>query len=121
MSELDHALKLSTVMFSIVGFRENGSDAQAATADMRARAFTVFTRAYDDARRAVIFLRWHEGDADSIAPSLHPGRSASKKKPADEPSATPPATTPVVNPAQPAAPTTPAARTDIAANGPFMR
>ena len=91
LSELDHALKLSTVMFSIVGFRENGSGAQVATADMRARAYTLFTRAYDDARRAIIFLRWHEGDADTIAPSLHPGRSASKKKPADEPSATPPA------------------------------
>ena len=55
---------------------------------MRARAYTLF---YDDARRAVIFLRWHEGDADSIAPSLHPGKSASKKKPADEPNVTPPA------------------------------
>jgi hypothetical protein len=124
MSELDHALKLSTVMFGIVGFSDNGSDAQAATADMRARAFTLFTRAYDDARRAVIFLRWHEGDADSIAPSLHPGKSASKKKPADEPNATLPAATPVVNPAQPApaanAGATAAAKADIAANGPFM-
>ena len=126
MSELDHALKLSTVMFSIVGFRENGSDAKVATADMRARAYTLFTRAYDDASRAIILLRWHEGDADSIAPSLHPGRSASKKKPVDEPNATLPAATPVVNTAQRAAASahavaTPAATADIAENGPFMK
>jgi hypothetical protein len=124
MSELDHALKLSTVMFGIIGFRDNGSDAQAATADMRARAFTLFTRAYDDARRAVIFLRWHEGDADSIAPSLHPGKSAGKKKTVDEPNATPPAATLVVTPTQPAptanAGATPATKADFAANGPFM-
>ena len=125
MSELDHALKLSTVMFGIVGFRDNGSDAQAATADMRARAFTLFTRAYDDARRAVIFLRWHEGDADSIAPSLHPGRAGSKKKPTDDANDTPPEVTPAETPAQPAphggnTSATPAAKSDIAANGPFM-
>ena len=123
MAELEHALKLSAVMFGIVGLRENGSDAQVATADTRARAYTLFTRAYDDARRAVIFLRWHEGDADSIAPALHPGRSASKKKSPDDPNAPSPVVTPVVNPAQPPAPNavaTPAAKADIAANGPYM-
>jgi len=123
ISELDHALKLSTVMFGIVGFRENGSAAQVATADTRARAYTLFTRAYDDARRAVIFLRWHEGDADSIAPSLHTGRAMSKKKPADEPNATPPATTPGANPAGHLAnaEAMPAAPIDIAENGPFLK
>jgi hypothetical protein len=92
---------------------------------MRARAYTLFTRAYDDARRAIIFLRWHEGDADSIAPALHPGRSASKKKPSDESNASAAVATPGVNPAQSATPSanagaTPAVKPDIAANGPFM-
>lgn len=121
MSELDHALKLSTVMFGIVGFRENGSDAQAATANIRVRAFTLFVRAYDDARRAVIFLRWHEGDADSIAPSLHPGRSMSKKKPTDKPNASPPAAT-AISPAQSVVPNvnTVADNPNVAAKGPFM-
>jgi len=126
LSELDHALKLSTVMFGIVGFRENGSNGQRATTDARARAYTLFTRAYDDARRAIIYLRWHEGDADTIAPSLHPGRSASKKKPSDETNASSPATTPIVSQAQPAVPTanavaTPAANPSIGEHGPFVR
>jgi hypothetical protein len=125
MSELDHALKLSTCMFGIVGLRENGSAVHTATADMRARAYTLFTRAYDDARRAVIFLRWHEGDADSIAPSLHPGRAGSKKKATEETNAEAAAATVDVNPALPARSTanasaTPAGKSDIAANGPFM-
>jgi hypothetical protein len=44
--------------------------------------FTQFIQAYDDARRAIAYLRWHEGDADDIAPSLHvnKGSGASKKK-----------------------------------------
>jgi hypothetical protein len=30
--------------------------------------------AYDQTRRAVAYLRWNEGDADAIAPSLYKGR-----------------------------------------------
>jgi hypothetical protein len=41
----------------------------AAAATRRARAFTLFMNAYDACRRVVAFLRWNEGDADSIAPS----------------------------------------------------
>jgi hypothetical protein len=42
--------------------------------DVRARAFTVLVRAYAQARRAVMFLRWDHGDADAIAPSLYRSR-----------------------------------------------
>ena len=38
------------------------------------RAFTLFSRAYDATRGAVTYLRWNEGDADDIAPSLYKGR-----------------------------------------------
>ncbi|WP_437293039.1 hypothetical protein [Sorangium sp. So ce426] len=30
--------------------------------------------AYDQTRRAIAYLRWNEGDADTIAPSLYKGR-----------------------------------------------
>jgi hypothetical protein len=38
---------------------------------VRDQAFTLLTRAYADARRAVRYLRWHERDADCVAPSLY--------------------------------------------------
>jgi len=49
-------------------------------ADVRRRADTLFVRAYDEVRRIVAYLRWHEGDADSIAPSLYAKRKASRRR-----------------------------------------
>ncbi len=39
---------------------------------LRAQAFTLFCRAYEETRRGVAFLRWYEGDALGIVPSLRP-------------------------------------------------
>lgn len=41
---------------------------------LRARAFTLLVRSYDRCRRAVVALRWHEGDADAFMPTLYPKR-----------------------------------------------
>jgi hypothetical protein len=63
-------------------------------AERRVRAFTVFTHAYDQCRRAVTFLRWDEGDADEIAPSLFAHRGPRKPAPdagASKLAASPPA------------------------------
>lgn len=122
-SELDHALKLSTVLFGIVGLRDNASDTSADKLDMRGRAYTLFTRAYDDVRRVVSYLRWQEGDADSFAPALHPGRSLSKKKSGNgesEPQATATDAGKTAGSAAPSAtnPGAPATDDDM---GPFMR
>lgn len=38
---------------------------------LRARAFTLFARAYDACRRGVTFLRWDEGDVDWYLPSIY--------------------------------------------------
>jgi len=123
LDEINFALKLAGRMLEIVGRREQGPAIVAAAADMRMRAFTLFTRAYDDARRAVIYLRWNEGDADAIAPSLYAGRSNGRKKPTEEPKDKPVTPTPVVNPphlqiasGNVAAETKP----DISEVGPFM-
>ncbi len=68
-------------------------DAQAAAAsdsgEDRARAFTLLFRAYDECRRAVAYLRYHEGDVDQITPSLFT-REGRAKKPAGSDAATPP-------------------------------
>ena len=33
-------------------------------------SFTLFANSYDQLRRAVTYLRWEQGDADAILPSL---------------------------------------------------
>lgn len=78
--EVEHALKVSLHLLRLAGQKEQSPATIAAVVEMRTRAFTVFTRAYDDARRAVIYLRWHEKDADEIAPSLYAGRGGSRKR-----------------------------------------
>lgn len=49
--------------------------------ERRQRAFTLFARAYDECRRAATYLRWQEGDADELVPSLYSGRNASRRGP----------------------------------------
>jgi hypothetical protein len=41
---------------------------------VQAQAFTLFARIYDQARRGVSYLRWLEGDAHLLVPSLYPHR-----------------------------------------------
>ena len=83
-AEVDRALVLGPALLEALGAREHAlSDAKSAEAQAtRARTFTLFVRAYDEARRAVTFLRWKEGDADEILPSLYQKRA--KKRPAAE-------------------------------------
>lgn len=51
--------------------------------DLRIRAFTLLDRAYDECRRAVAFLRWHENDAEDFAPTLHQRTRAPSPKPTE--------------------------------------
>src|SRR5688500_269126 len=56
--------------------------------DHRKRAYTLLVRSYNEVRRVISFLRWHDGDAEDIAPSLHTaGRAArrSDEEAAEEP------------------------------------
>jgi hypothetical protein len=66
-SEIERAAELSVQIIALVRGRK---------ANARARAFTLLLRAYDDARRAVCYLTWHEGTLDEIAPPLRgaPGK-----------------------------------------------
>jgi hypothetical protein len=54
--------------------RTAGGDA----ASVRARAFTYFVQSYEHVRKLVTYVRWNEGDADVIAPSIYAGRTRSK-------------------------------------------
>jgi hypothetical protein len=115
---VEHALKVAAHLLGLTGQKDQSPVVVAAAADMRKRAFTLFSRAYDDARRAIIFLRWHKEDADTIAPSLYASRGGSKKKSNAEESIPAPAASSV----QTTAPTTTATPTAAQASGnnPFM-
>jgi hypothetical protein len=75
-SEIERAAELSVQIIALVRGRNAPSLAAQSTANARARAFTLLLRAYDDARRAVCYLTWHEGTLDEIAPPLRgaPGK-----------------------------------------------
>ncbi|WP_437591731.1 hypothetical protein [Sorangium sp. So ce1000] len=90
-------------LLAALGVREHGKGpGPTEAADKRARAFALLVHAYDQTRRAIAYLRWNEGDADSIAPSLYKGRggrTASSSDTAAAPDDTAPA-----DPTAPAAP-----------------
>jgi hypothetical protein len=86
--DLEAAERLADRLITAVGVREQGPVTLAAAVAARLRAFTLFMRAYDEARRAVNYLRWREKDADTIAPSLYAkrgGRRPAEPSGGDEP------------------------------------
>lgn len=122
LTELEHALKIAQRLQLGAGEREVNPAVLAEFAEMRNRMFTLFIAAYDDARRAVQYLRWHQGDADDIAPTLYAGRgtAASKKRP-DKPEDGVPAPAASNVQASPTAATGTTTRTGTDGfNGPFM-
>ncbi|WP_437662164.1 hypothetical protein [Sorangium sp. So ce1182] len=84
--EVRRAGELGPKLLAALGVRELGPDAAVSdAADRRARAVALFVRAYEQTRRAVTYLRWDEGDAELIAPSLQ-----RRERSARTPSAAPP-------------------------------
>lgn len=63
------------------GARAPGPSTLAETAIIRQQAITLFTRAYDETRRAIVYLRAPYGDADTVAPPLPSGPPAKRAKP----------------------------------------
>lgn len=56
--------------------------------EQRDRAYALLIRAYDETARAVHYLRWHEKDGDSFAPSLFKAKRG--RPPKGETTASPP-------------------------------
>lgn len=80
LAELDRAEQIADRLAMAIGLREQEPGAANAAGETRQRAFSLFMKAYDQARRAITYLRWDEGDADTIAPSLYAGRDRSRRK-----------------------------------------
>lgn len=72
----DHALALAHTheMYRVAAGPPDGGTALAAAIGLRQRAFTLLASIYDEVRRAVAYLRWHENDVTDLAPSLSAGR-----------------------------------------------
>ncbi|MBN1607666.1 MAG: hypothetical protein JW940_13600, partial [Polyangiaceae bacterium] len=81
LADLDEAASSVEHMLVALGLREQAPSAIADVVKNRQRAFTLFVRTYDDARRAVAYLRPEE--VDDIAPSLYAGRAARRKSSED--------------------------------------
>lgn len=78
-ADLNRAEALSGQLLQAVGAREQTPNTLAAEALERQQAYTLFVNAYDQVRRAITFLRWNEGDAEAIAPSIYSNRAAPHK------------------------------------------
>jgi hypothetical protein len=80
-AEVEHAMQLGERLVRAAGLREQGPAAVADVARIRQQALALLVNAYDEVRRGLTFLRWREGDVETIAPSLYTGRP--RKKPSD--------------------------------------
>ncbi|NUP13610.1 MAG: hypothetical protein HOW73_46840 [Polyangiaceae bacterium] len=106
-AEINDAEQLADRLISAVGRREQGEAAVAEATELRQRVFTLFMRSYEEVRRAITYLRWHDDDVDRIVPSLYTtGRSSRRKSDIEPKPETPPAGG--TSPAAPTGPGTPA-------------
>ena len=55
----------------LVALSDSPDNKPDAALEARQRAFTLLARAYDEVRRAVHFVRWHEDDADAYTLSIY--------------------------------------------------
>ena len=79
LAELDEADASLDALLTDLGVRERGHTSKKETARERQMAYTLFVRAYDQIRRAVVCERWNEGDSDQFAPSLFRTRKKRSK------------------------------------------
>lgn len=79
LAELDRLEELALQVSLTVAQRGMTEDRVARAADTRMRAFTLLVRAHDELRRALTYLRWAEGDADRILPSIYKNRGRRRR------------------------------------------
>lgn len=93
-AELERAEKVAARILRLAGMKTQAGQADDPALDERDRAYTLVDQSYDEVCRAVDFLRYHRGDAETIAPSLYQTRK--RRSPGrEEPVAPPQEPTPV--------------------------
>jgi len=122
--ELKAAEDLAAAFSEALGLREQSPQVVAAVTRSRRASYTLFVTSYNEVRSAVQYLRRHEGDADTIIPSLFAIHGARKKSTTEGDAPDAPTPTPVVNPPAPtpagtgSAPATTIISSD---HGPFVK
>lgn len=100
-ADLDAAAAQARAFQTAVSVKEHTKNQLTQAGELRARAYTAFFNAWDQCRKMVTYLRWHEGDAELIAPSLFAGRGRARD--AEDAPASDTSTSPV-RPGMPGAP-----------------
>jgi hypothetical protein len=72
--ELAAAKKLGERLVRAAGLRDQAPSMVAEVARLRQQAMTLLMDSYEEVRRGIGYLRYHEEDADTIAPSLYANR-----------------------------------------------
>jgi hypothetical protein len=71
-AQIERASSLGTELLAALGAKDHLSNrVTPESIELRDRTFTLLVSAYDDARRALSYLRWADDDVDLIAPSLY--------------------------------------------------
>lgn len=78
--ELAGIAALATQLLKLAAVRQARRTLTAAAKEERLRAFTLMHNAYSQARRAVHFVCWDEGDASAIAPSFYGPHSGRRRQ-----------------------------------------
>ncbi len=84
LPEIERGAELGALLLEALGQRKQGTDGSADPGEAHerlAKAYELLFRTYDECRRAVQYLRWHQGDAATIAPSLQQGRRRERSAP----------------------------------------
>lgn len=79
-SELEHAERLASRMIRLAGSRKFAPSSRADARDLRARAFTLFIHAYEQAQRGAAFLLFGQPDCDLVVPNLYAKGGAVRRK-----------------------------------------
>lgn len=102
-AQLERGATIAPVVFATISRRENKAAYSQSDGALRVRRFwTLADKAYSECRRAIQFLQWDAGDADSITPSLR--RNAGPRGSTQAPTETPATPATPVTPATPAGP-----------------
>lgn len=98
LDEIHAAKDLGARLFEAAGRRDVAPADVGETTRIRQQAYSLLFHAYTETRRCIQYLRFHEGDAEDIAPSFFTGRArgaAAEPPPAPvPPTPSPPSPTP---------------------------
>ncbi len=122
-SDLLRAENVADRLATALALKETKTEGGTAAADLRQRAFTLLVQTYNEARRAVTYVRWHEDDADDLAPSLYTKGTRRRAPEEEEPAPAVPPLAPAAggSPVPGAGAPTPVVGTGLPGSEPFVR